>query len=124
MRGKVTTDTRHLDRIIANLDDNNNEFLRYLAFSVEAKAKMKSPVLTGANRNSIYTNTGNTIAPAGSDFALPDPPKNVVRVGPSMEYSMYLETGTRRMAAQPYLAPAVAEVSAMVRGRASMVIND
>lgn len=124
MKGKVTVDTSRLERILSQSDNNNMDFLKHLAFSVEARAKIRSPYLTGANSNSIYTNTGNTPPPVESDYALPNPPKNVVRVGPSMEYSIYLETGTRRMAARPYLTPALEEVYDMVRDSARMVIND
>jgi len=124
MKGKVTSDTRRLDRIVDNADRNNDEFIRYLGFSVEARAKIKSPYLTGANSNSIYTNTGNTPKPPNSDYALPDPPKGIVRVGPSMEYSIYLETGTRRMAARPYLVPAVEEIVSQIDIDARRVIND
>jgi HK97 gp10 family phage protein len=61
-------------------------------FDVEARAKQLSPVLTGTLRRSIhsvFTNGGLTGI-----------------CGPSVDYSIFVEMGTRRMAARPYMRPA------------------
>lgn len=57
-------------------------------------AKNRAPVDTGALRNSISTQTqGNR------DYARGE-------VGPTVNYGGYVERGTSRMSAQPYLRPA------------------
>ena len=90
---------------------------RRIAFEVEARAKQKAPVDTGALRASIYTRTGRLDAPPlivtdAERVALPAPEDGVAHVGPSVEHGAYRELGTSRNAPQPYLGPAVAEVRA------------
>lgn len=61
---------------------------------ISAGAKNRAPVDTGALKNSISTSTqGNR------DFARGE-------VGPTVNYGAYVESGTSRMRAQPYLRPA------------------
>ena len=61
---------------------------------IAAGAKNRAPVDTGALRNSITTQTqGNR------DYARGE-------VGPTVNYGGYVERGTSRMSAQPYLRPA------------------
>lgn len=60
------------------------------ALSVEAGAKNRAPVDTGALRNSIGTDVSGLSA----------------TVGPTVHYAPYLEFGTRRMAARPFMGPA------------------
>ena len=57
----------------------------------ESYAKALCPVDTGALRNSI------SHAPGG---------ENDMYIGTNIEYAPYVELGTRRMAAKPYLRPA------------------
>lgn len=61
---------------------------------IENDAKTMSPVKTGNNRRSIHSDvvdSGNLIA---------------AKIGPSTDYGVYLEFGTRRMAPRPYMRPA------------------
>lgn len=61
---------------------------------IEAGAKNRAPVDTGALRNSITSEVqrrGNTIRG---------------EVGPTVNYGGFVERGTSRMSAQPYLRPA------------------
>jgi HK97 gp10 family phage protein len=63
---------------------------------IEAAAKEKVPVLTGTLRRSIHTlieHDGMTAV-----------------IGPSVDYGLYVEFGTRRMAARPYMRPAAEAV--------------
>lgn len=62
------------------------------ALAVEGEAKNAAPVLTGNLRRSIH------VTPVDTSHAL---------VGTDVEYAPYQEYGTRHMAAQPYLTPAV-----------------
>lgn len=61
---------------------------------IQAGAKNRAPVDTGALKNSItheYTRNGNTLRG---------------EVGPTVSYGNWVENGTSRMRAQPYLRPA------------------
>lgn len=111
---EVNTD--RLNRILRNMGGNTSTAVRQVAFAVEGHAKMGAPVDTGALKNSIYTRMGNEQAPRqAADVAivpLPEPEnKQTAHVGPSVEYGIYVELGTARAHAQPYLAPAVAAVA-------------
>jgi hypothetical protein len=103
-------DTRRLESILKNLPGRTEDNNRAIAFRVEAGAKNKVPVDTGALKNSIYTVCGNQSSGTPGDTPLPNPSGHDAHVGPSMEYSMHVEFGTRRMGAQPYLIPALREV--------------
>lgn len=65
-------------------------------FDVEAKAKAKAPVRTGTLRRSIHSVFSN-----GGLTGI---------VGPSVNYSAFVEFGTRHMAARPYMRPAAEAV--------------
>lgn len=62
---------------------------------VEADAKMITPVDTGALRRSI--NTGGKSTPTSATST----------VGSNLEYAPYVELGTSRNRAQPFLQPAL-----------------
>ena len=69
--------------------------VRKAGYDVQAKAKRRAPVDTGILQNSI------TVGPAGA---------MAVEVGPTAHYGYWVEMGTRRMAARPYLMPSFDEV--------------
>ena len=69
--------------------------VRKAAYDVQAQAKVRAPVDTGNLQNSI------TVGPAGP---------MAFEVGPHAHYGYWVENGTRRMAAQPYLMPAFDQV--------------
>lgn len=119
---KVTTEKYRLTRIRNNADTNNRKLIRQIAFAVEARAKAKSPVDTGANRASIYVNFGEGETGDGP-LELPNPPKDAANIGPSTEYGIYLELGTRNMQAQPYLGPALREVVNLVNQMGDVLIE-
>jgi HK97 gp10 family phage protein len=89
----VKLDTSVLDRMIAEHEREASQIVRAGAFAIEGHAKDKAPVDTGALKNSIEAEE---------------------RSGPlawwvhdGVEYGIYQELGTSRMAAQPFLTPAV-----------------
>ncbi len=98
------------------------KLVKTAAFNVEARAKGNAAVDTGAMRAAIYTVTreGSGYAAAAASAASasinaemqseePRPEKDtsaVVHAG--MNYSVYVEYGTVKMAAQPFMAPAAA----------------
>jgi len=120
-------DTKELDRIIRDADTNADKIVRKLAFDVEAKAKQLAPVDTSALENSIYTVTsksddysqasGKAMGKAWTQGGRitetephPKPDKGEARVGPCVGYAAYQEFGTSKMAAHPYMIPAVESV--------------
>jgi HK97 gp10 family phage protein len=91
-------DTRRLDQIIANLDGKASEIVRTTAFEVEQKAKMLAPVKTGALKGSLKAEEhGGPLSWWVHD---------------GMEYGLFNELGTSRMAAHPFMVPAVEGVRA------------
>lgn len=117
---EIKLDTREMDRIIKQSGLKARQVVKRLAFKVEAGAKMRAALKTGALRNSIYTiadrHDGYSQASSAAKGAngkvitgpIPTPSdKDVAHVGPAVNYGAYVEFGTHRMAAQPYLTPAV-----------------
>lgn len=76
--------------------------LEEIGLAAEGHAKRACPVDTGNLRNSI------THAVAADEDA--------VYVGTDVEYAPYVEMGTRRTAAQPFLRPAATEHGSTYRG--------
>jgi HK97 gp10 family phage protein len=68
------------------------DVVRKTGYDVEAEAKGVVPVDTGNLKNSIQTEVV-------SDFEVTIGPRNV-------DYDMYVEFGTTRQSAQPYMTPA------------------
>jgi HK97 gp10 family phage protein len=66
------------------------------AFQIEADAKAKVPVKTATLQRSIHTVMSNGGLSA--------------RVGPSVFYGLFVEFGTRRMGARPFMRPAAERV--------------
>lgn len=81
----------HGDKAIKNMEQAVNMALTASALVVEGQAKALVPVDTGNLRNSI-THEVN---------------KQEARVGTNVEYAPFVELGTVKMAAQPYLNPAL-----------------
>lgn len=69
--------------------------LEALGLQAEGYAKLKCPVDTGRLRNSITHATVKR--------------EKAVYIGTNVEYAPYVEMGTVKQKAQPYLAPAVTE---------------
>lgn len=67
-----------------------------IGVNVQSSAKMHCPVRTGRLRSSIQTTPVRETATGMS-----------VRVGSNVNYARYVEMGTRRMRARPYLRPAL-----------------
>jgi hypothetical protein len=118
--GSVTLDTTKLDQIAAQLQIKTERVLMRFALQVEVEAKQLAPIDTSALRNSIYTvgqgadgykeasSAAEAANPAVQTEALPTPVlPTIAHVGPCVDYAAYLEFGTARMAAHPYLMPAL-----------------
>jgi len=124
----IEVDTSGINRILRELGPNATRALKKAAFMIESRAKQKAPVDTGALRNSIYTRIGKgaDITTVGIEgrTPLPEPDGDLVaHIGPSVHYAVYVEMGTHRMSAQPYLLPAVRETEAELAEIFRGVIN-
>lgn len=65
--------------------------IRKTALDIEGDAKTRAPVDTGALRNSIGVTMNGPLA---------------AEIGPTVHYAAYLEFGTYKMAARPFMGPA------------------
>lgn len=168
----VIVDTSGFDDAAARYARAMDKTLRTWAFEVERRAKRKSPVDTGFNKNTIYTvtpdgrmavnnqqvsqrpgkreragkrksykpgqfaeqapltgNDGSALAnilgsipgsvqlmggSGGISATRPAPDALSAEVRVGSNYALYLEMGTFRMRARPFLGPAAAEVTPMV----------
>jgi len=95
MSGKIVIKYNNLPKLAAKLPEAVHEFVSKAAHDVEANAKAVVPVRTGALKNSITT-----------EFTSP----TRAVVAPHMDYAAYVEFGTRRQRAKPYMRPAAERV--------------
>lgn len=100
MSFEISMDTRGLDALLRQAPDIADDVALALAFEVEARAKIHAAVDTGFMKNNIDTE-GPDIHGRGQAV-----------VNSAADYSIYVELGTRNAAAQPFMAPAVAETEA------------
>jgi HK97 gp10 family phage protein len=85
--------TSHRATVLSALAGAKERALEACGLAMETNAKPLCPVRTGNLRNSITH---------ASD-------ERTAIVGTNVEYAPYVELGTRRQKAQPYLVPAVKE---------------
>lgn len=76
---------------IAGLEVKTEEALWRLALQIQNYARLLAPIDTGRLRSSIFARRGG----------------GVVEIGSNVNYAVYVEFGTRHMAAQAYLRPAL-----------------
>lgn len=130
-RTDVDVDSRELNRILRELPGRRRDNVRAVAFIAEGRMKQGSPFDTGANRSSVYTETGSVGAyqqaagaarsrrPDVRTARLPIPENDgVVHVGPTTDYAAALEFGTSKQPARPYVVPAVRGLEKKLRAAA------
>lgn len=122
---KVKLDLSGLEQLARTAPEQIDAAVRATAFGVQAIAQSLSPVLTGANRASIYTKTSKGVSgtPGDAGDVLPDVQVGTAVVGPSMEYSAFLEFGTSRMGARPYLTPAAEQAQRLFLENVKLVVK-
>jgi len=99
---KIKLDTRILDRMARDLNRNTDRVIATIAHQVEAEAKQLAPVDTGALKSSIHTGRVGV-----AHYVVAD----------GVEYGIYQELGTSRMAAHPFVIPAVESVGRQIVDR-------
>jgi HK97 gp10 family phage protein len=82
-------------KLIAAMREKLPSAVQAGAFLIENDAKVNCPVRTGTLRRSIHT-----------DVETVDQDRVTARVSPGVDYGVYVELGTRRQHAHPYLTPA------------------
>jgi hypothetical protein len=118
----ITVNTKELDRIAKNLKVNTQSALNAMGFQVEEMYKnsvdAQTRRITDSYHGGIYTSTPGrnnppSINPAEGAFQipLPDAKDGEVVVGPSVNYAVYIEFGTYKMAARPSLIPSFEAVA-------------
>jgi len=120
--GKVTLNLDGLERIMAQYPERAKQIVRETAFDAEGNMKVKCVRIdTGAMRASIHTKAigfdGSSAAIGAAkekrpdvviaDFPAPsqEADKFTAHVGPAVEYAIYHEYGTHKMAASPFVVP-------------------
>lgn len=94
---------RSLPRAVRELEVRGERHLLGLAIKVQNEARRLCPVDTGRLRASIHHVPGR------------DARGFYVQVGTNVNYAGFVEFGTRRMRAQPFLRPALARAAAWNR---------
>ena len=100
-------DTTRLDRLLATLPRAVEELVEASCRRVEHTAKLVVPVRTGATQRSIhcepFDNVSGLFPPSGwrgrGEF--------VGHIGPTTPWSLFLEFGTCKMSARPFITPAI-----------------
>ncbi len=104
----VRVTNNRLGALSVTLKAGIREAVSSTVFAVEADAKQRSPVDTGALRSSISGRmTGDT--------------EGVVEVGAA--HGIFQEYGTRHQSAQPYLTPAAEAQRAPFEARIKKILN-
>ena len=93
--GMTTKLEDHSQEVIRSKDDAIARALEMMGLQAEKYAKMEAPVDTGRLRNSLTHEVAKN--------------EDAVYIGTNVEYAPYVEMGTSRMKARPYLKPAVNE---------------
>ena len=78
---------------LVNLEDAERRALEKIGTFIEAESKLRTPVDTGNLKRSITHKVNKD--------------EKSVTIGSNVEYSVYVEKGTSRNRAQPYLTPSI-----------------
>nr|DAL91240.1 MAG TPA: putative tail component [Caudoviricetes sp.] len=101
MAGDVTVKQDNTEQVIDGIDSAIGVALEKIGLLAENYAAKKCPVDTGNLRASITHEV--------------DAGDNAVYIGTNVEYAPYVELGTSRQKAQPFLRPAASEHGAQYR---------
>lgn len=94
MSAASSTKPGDIDGIMQKMHDAALKGVKAAALLIENAAKTNCPVRTGTLRRSIQTEVEDQTT------------KIIATIGPQVDYAPYVEFGTSRMAARPYMRPA------------------
>lgn len=97
----VSVDTTKLNEIIAKLPGNRDRIVRATAQHVLGESRKRAPVVTGALRDNSDVTDQNGYS----------------NVEFHQEYAPYVELGTWKMAARPFLKPAIEDEAKLLEQR-------
>lgn len=87
------------ERVMAEIRGDLSRRLEACGFAIEGEVRRRTPVDTGRLRSSIAHEAD----------------ENEVVVGTNVHYAKYVELGTRRQNAQPYLVPGVVSAKPAIK---------
>lgn len=132
MEGSVTFSGQGFDALRVTLNEKLKDHVPELGELVVRRAKELSPYDTGHNRRSItmdaFVDGERVGAQVESGFTVDSATLGVKARGPSFRiytqsgYGAFLELGTRRMPAQPYIYPAFEQMQAYLAGELEGVV--
>lgn len=93
-----------------------SEVIRAGAFAIQRVAAEKAPVDTGFLKSSITVGH-----PSGRDLS---PGDIEAVIGPEADYGVFVEFGTSKMGAQPYMTPAVEQVAPRIESALAAIAED
>lgn len=99
---------RILNRYERGTENDISRELTRSAYNIQSSAKRKAPVDTGFLRSNIVVNIARKLTKTVRSMA---------------EYSSYLEFGTSKMAARPYMRPAWEEERPKLLSRLKKILN-
>ena len=105
-KSTIVISYNHFPEIAKALPDETSEVVRKVAFDVEADAKMLVPVDTGNLKNSIRMVIDSDGLGATVDIEPGKTAPGRTSTTTSAEYAPYVEFGTWKMGAQPFMTPA------------------
>lgn len=103
------TYTSHLGEFLDALPEQIEQALIAIGMTAETYAKQECPVDTGRLRNSITHET--------------DMSEQAAIIGSNVEYAAYVELGTSKMRARPYLRPAAENHAAEYKNLAMVALK-
>jgi HK97 gp10 family phage protein len=131
-------DDAKLKELVKASPDFVDEAVRATAFEVEGIAKSKARWITGAMRASIFTKTskstnmaealaaalGKNPASSPEDPTPGHPEKMHAYIAPGVYYAKFVEFGTKRKAARPFLTPAVEKAAEIMEKHLKRIFGD
>ena len=91
--GSIKIDDKRLKRYIKEKPDEIKDVIKVAAFNIEKDGKRRVVVDTGATKSSI------AVTFEDDGFS--------AEIGPTTEYAPHIEFGTSKMAARPFMIPAL-----------------
>lgn len=121
----------HFPAIILALKKATQDQVDKTAGDVAQAATGRAPVLTGYLRSSVYTVTSKAstyaagIVGTGELLAeLPNPGEGKALVGVAASHGVYVEYGTHKMAAQPFITPAAEGMRSQFESEMAKALSD